>query len=147
MKSIKTVLILALVIISSFPSLKLAQEKNDLDSLKSVLVKLFELSKSKNYASGSFIIVYDGEDLTRRGKESFNYSNPKEKNQVERTCKKIKAFLDLSDSYEFGVMRKVKKNESESFVLPVIFKSGGITLNTSFSFLKIEGKFLLAEIE
>ena len=113
----------------------------------SALQKLFEVVKKHQYEKAAEMILYKGNNEKRNLKASFNYKNSAEKKQVDRICRRISKYLKISDSYEIhsgenSVINKHKKN-----TVTVSFKSGAQILNIDFVFVKLNGKFLLSEIE
>lgn len=117
------------------------------DAIRASIDKIFKLCKDKQFEPASKMIAYSGSDAERNYKSVYNYSNKSEKSKVDRTCKKIKAFLDISDSYEVGSASSDSKMGPDFYTVKVSFKSGSQTLNTNFSFVKIGGSYALAEIE
>ncbi len=117
------------------------------DAIRSSIDKIFKLCKDKQFEPAAKMIAYSGSDAERNYKSVYDYSNKSEKSKVDRNCKKIKAFLDISDSYEVGKAAANEKMGPDFYTVKVSFKSGSQTLNTNFSFVKINGSFALAEIE
>ncbi|MGD8779964.1 MAG: hypothetical protein PVH88_13500 [Ignavibacteria bacterium] len=111
------------------------------------LENIFEYSKSKNYESAAVFLAYDGVDENRKFKDTFNSKEKSELKIVRRKLKKIKALIDISDNYEFGKTVKKKKDGVDLFIQPVVFNSGNQKLTTNFEFIKIKGKFALADID
>ncbi|GBD91613.1 hypothetical protein BMS3Abin04_02345 [bacterium BMS3Abin04] len=144
MKNIKK--IFYLVLLFSFASVSIYSQKNDDKSVvKASLNKIFELSKSNKYQEAAKLFAYKGNDKTRSFKSTFDYSKRIEKSQVRRNCKKIKAYLDLSDSFEYDGFTTKKIDGILNYILNVKFKSGSQSLNITFKFVKINGKFVLAD--
>jgi hypothetical protein len=110
---------------------------------KTSLTNLFDLSKSKSYEEASLFLAYNGKDEAKINKVAFNYADKKEKKAVKRKCKKIKAYLDLSDSYEYDGF----SSNGNSGTIKVNFKSGDQELKISFTFVKISGKVLLSDFK
>jgi len=111
--------------------------------VKTTLTKLFDLSKSKNYKEASSLLAYDGKNKSKINKTAFNFADKKEKKAVKRKCKKIKAYLDLSDSYEYDGFASNGNNGT----IKVNFKSGDQELKISFTFVKVDGKVLLSSFK
>lgn len=144
MKNIKK--ILYLVLLFSFASVSIYSQKNDNKNVvKASLSKIFELSKSNKYQEAAKLFAYKGNDKTRAFKSTFDYSKRNEKSQVRRNCRKIKAYLDLSDSFEYDGFTTKKIDGILNYILIVKFKSGSQSLNIAFKFIKINGKFVLAD--
>jgi len=141
----KTMMKLFLIVL--LPVLNYAQPSNQEEAIKSVLVKLFDASKTKNFTAASEFIIYRGADKTREWKDTYKISNATELDEVKRICKKIKALLDLSSGYEFKRLAIEKESEGEWFIQEVEFKSGGQNLTTRFAFLNVNGNFILGDID
>jgi len=129
-----------------FSSLILAQNA-DQDSIKSTLNKLFDFSKVENFSSAAKFIAYDGNDQERYLISQMNINDSKEESKIKRIIKRIKAMLDISDSYSFG---QFSTKQDAKFVInkiEVIFKSGTQELKTQFSFVKSKDIFLLTDLK
>lgn len=111
------------------------------------LKKLFDLSKAKNYKEAAALIAYDGKEAARKLKDTYKADDKKELNKVKRVCKKIKALLDISDSYKLGNVTTKKDQDVEWTIHQVEFKSGKQTLKTDFAFVKLNGNFVLGDID
>ncbi len=121
-----------------------AQNKKPADEVKSVLSEIFKLSKENKYEKAAGFFAYTGDDKAKYLKTTLNYNVREEKSIVRRNCKKIKAYLELSDSYEYGDFAIKKIDGIDRYTLKVIFKSGSQNLNISFQFIKLGNKFVLA---
>lgn len=126
-----------------FTGVNSAQE----NAIKSNIEKLFKFSKDKDYKSASALILYRGDNAERNFKTALNFSDEGEQRDAKRITKRIKAFLDLSDGYEFGELTSENENGRDYSVITVNFKSGGQTLKTSFAFVNVSNKYLLADID
>ncbi len=120
-----------------------AQNSVTKSEIKSTLTNLFNLCKTKNYAEASAYIAYEGKDAAKNKKVSFNFTDKSEKKAVKRKCKRIKAYLDLSDSYEYGDFNSSNNHAK----MNVIFKSGDQELMITFSFVKTGNKILLTDFK
>ena len=120
-----------------------AQNSINETEVKSALINMFDLCKNKSYENASVYLAYDGKDETRKGKSSFNYAVKSEKKIVKRKCKRIKAYLELSDSYEYG---KFSSNGNKGNI-NVIFKSGDQEFKIVFTFIKTGKKILLSDFK
>ncbi|OGU33248.1 MAG: hypothetical protein A2068_14540 [Ignavibacteria bacterium GWB2_35_6b] len=134
-------LILGLIIFSAFFANTKAQ------TTKEALTQVLEFSKAKKFAEAAPLIAYDGTDETKKFKAAFNAKDENDLNSVKRICKKIKALVDISDSYEIGAQTEIEKDGIKWFVTEVGFKSGNQSLKTVFSFVKINDKFLLGDVD
>jgi len=120
-----------------------AQNKLSEENVKASLTKIFDMSKNQNFSGISSILLFN------QGKEmrTYNYGNSSEAKSVKRIAKKIKAFLDLSDSYEYKSITKGSYLDKQSTNLEVIFNSGDQKLTISFLFIEHDGKILLADFK
>lgn len=120
-----------------------AQSKLNEGTAKAALSKIFELSKEQNYPALASLLLYE------EGKElrSYDYSVKEEKKLVSRNGKRIKAYLNLSDSYEYNIIKFGKLFNNPSAELKVQFKSGDQKLTISFIFIELSGKIFLADFK
>lgn len=120
-----------------------AQEKLNENQLKEALTNIFSLSKGNNYAQMSKKLLND------EGKElgTYNPKNKKEIKAVKRISKKIKAYLNLSDSYAYESISYENYKELPSAEIKVNFRSGDQELTISFIFVEISGSLLLADFK
>lgn len=119
-----------------------AQDKINEEEVKSALTKIFDLSKEQNYAEAAKLLLYSRNEV-----RSFNFSDKSEAKRAKRLVKKIKAYLDLSDSYEYESLTLGTMQKLESADLKVNFKSGDQELTISFLFVKHANKLLLAHFK
>lgn len=117
------------------------------DGAESQLKKIFDLCKDKNYSEASSYILYQGDDLNRNLKTTYNYKDRKEKMAVDRICKKIFALLDISDKYEIKSKSTEDKNGLSWTVIKVGFLSGAQEIEGSFYLAKVKDKYLLGSID
>ena len=139
----KNTLKISFLLIVLFTINIIAQSSIKQTEVKSALTNLFDLCKNKNYKDVSDYLAYNGKDADRNGKSTFNYANKSERKIVKRKCKKIKAYLDLSDSYEYGDF-STNGNKGN---INVIFKSGDQELKIVFIFIKTGKKILLSDFK
>jgi len=138
-KVIAIQLILVLFLVSSINAQNNLSEAN----VKSALTKIFDLSKNQNYESLASLMLYSKKDELRK----FNYKSKSEAKIVKRMSKKIKAYLDLSDSYEYESLTTGKEFNLPSTNLKVNFKSGDQELTISFLFVDHSGNILLSKFK
>jgi len=120
-----------------------AQNKLNEQNVKSQLAKIFDLSKDQNYAGSAALFLYNkGNDL-----RTYNFKSKSEARAVKRMAKKIKAYLDLSDSYEYESITFGNYKKLPSAELKVYFKSGDQKLSISFLFVEHLGNILLANFK
>ncbi len=144
MKKIINITLATLIFILGAKSVS-AQSDNWKNKTKSTLEKIFELSKKGDYKTAADYFVNTSSDPAKKYNVTYNFTNRKEKSKVKRNCKKIKAYLDLSDSFEYAGFQKKKIDGIERYIVNVKFKSGNQALNISFNFIKLNGKFVLAD--
>lgn len=139
----KKIFLLLIIFVIGFTWNLNAQTKLDEGTVKAALSKIFDLSKDQNYTALASLLLYE------KGKElrSYNNSVNEEKKTVKRNAKKIKAYLDLSDSYEYKSITFGKLLNNPNAELEVNFRSGDQELTISFIFVDISGKILLADFK
>lgn len=135
-----------LIFILFLPFLSLYAQNDDFVKIESNLKVLFDNCQNDKFDEAATLLVYNGEDTKRKYKDSFDLSSRKEKREVKRTCRKIKALLDVSSSYNTSEKSVETNNKMEFYIIKVDFKSGSQNITTAFSFVKVGDKFLLAEI-
>lgn len=113
--------------------------------LNNSLSELLNYCKESNYEKAASLIAYQGNNAERNLSDVLNPNNPKEMGKVKRIVKKISAFLNLSDSYEVEKFESEEKSGKESYLLPVIFKSGSQKLKTKFRFVNVNDKFVVSD--
>lgn len=123
-----------------------AQNINKIDLAKTSTNKLFDFCKVNNFEKAADLIAYSGKDAERNLNSSFNFKVASEANTVKRISKKIKAFLDISDTYEFGKFEEKTEDNIKTYYLEVEFISGNQRLKTIFSLVEVKGKMLLSEL-
>ena len=139
----KKIFLLLIIFVIGFTWNLNAQTKLDEGTVKAALSKIFDLSKDQNYTALTSLLLYE------EGKElrSYNNSVNEEKKTVKRNAKKIKAYLDLSDSYEYKSITFGKLLNNPNAELEVNFRRGDQELTISFIFVDIAGKILLADFK
>ena len=120
-----------------------AQDKINENDVKSALTKIFDLSKDQNYSEAAKLLLFEKNGEIR----SYNFSDPVEAKSVKRLVKKIKAYLDLSDSYEYESLTLGTAMKLQSADLKVNFKSGDQELTISYLFVKNANSLLLAQFK
>lgn len=111
--------------------------------LKSALSTIIDQSVKEDFAKAANLMLFDG----TKEKRAFNSADISEMKTVKRLCKKIKAYIDLSDSYEYNKYTPTNIDGLPGSILDVSFKSGDQKLNISFSFVKLSGKILLVSFK
>ncbi len=140
-----SIFILLLLCISA--GFAFGQTKNVESDVQSAVNSLIELCKKDDYKSIASLIIYDGKDESRYMKDTYNYSERKEATAVKRIGKKIKAFLDLSDSHKFGKFSKSVQDKINRLNLEVIFINGEQEIAKTFTYIYINDKLLLLEFQ
>ncbi len=121
-------------------------QDQDESSVKDVLQKILDYSKTKTYDKAALLIAYNGEDKSRIGTDTFNPSNQEDLNQVKRICKKISALIELSEQYSVNKIEVAKPGDKVIYKISVGFKSGSQVLNTSFEFIKLPKGYALLTV-
>lgn len=117
------------------------------EKLNTTIEKLFSVSKLRDYNAVCDLIVFTGSDEARNLQSKLNSKNDEELQQAERIAKKIKAYVDISDSYEITSTEKVTEDEKEFLHAKIEFKSGNQILEIVFKFIGINENLLLVEID
>jgi len=145
MKNVKS--LFAIFLISLIVHLPItAQENNDAE-IKSTLIKILDLSKSKSYNDAAKHIAYKGEDSKRNLLSPLNPNDKNEFAQVRRIVNKISSLLQLSSKYEIGKIIKSEDDENLNYNIEVIFTSGEQKLTTLFKVINTDYGFLLFDMD
>lgn len=132
-------MILMNILLLSLASPIFAQNKLNESNVKSALSQIFELSKKQEFQKLAPHL------LNKDNLKSFNFQNSSDARSVKRISKKIKAYLDLSDSYQYEKLTFETFENFPSAELEVSFKSGDQDLKISFIFIEQSNKILLAK--
>jgi len=117
------------------------------ERLTESIENLFSVSKQRDYNNVCDLIAYTGSDETRNLSSKLNAKNNDELQQAERIAKKIKAYVDISDSYEITSTDKITEEGEELLHATIEFKSGNQVLEVVFVFVEINEVLLLVEID
>ena len=132
-------IVIPIIFLIFLPFIVVGQNRLNEAEIKSSLTQIFELSKEQNFASLGEKLFNDA------SLKPFNMKNKKDSKSVKRSGKKIKAYLDLSDSYEYKDLEFETYKDLPSANLNVIFRSGSQNLTISFVFVEVNNKILLAK--
>ena len=132
-------MILMNILLLSLASPIFAQNKLNESNVKSALSQIFDLSKKQEYQKLAPFL------LNKDNLKAFNFQNSSDARSVKRISKKIKAYLDLSDSYQYERLTFETFENLPSAELEVSFKSGDQDLKISFIFIEQSNKILLAK--
>jgi len=135
------------VMIFTFIGFNAINAQIDKQSAINVANQLFNSCKKNDYRSSASILAYHGSDEARLYKDTYNYSNPQEASEVKRFCNRMKAMVEISDSYEFGSFRTRKMHGHEMKSLDVIFKSGNQKIKNRLIFIAIKGKPVIYRLD
>ncbi len=135
------------VTILTFISLNTINAQISEQSAKNIANQLFNSCEKNNYKSVADILAYHGSDESRLYKDTYNYSNSKEASDVKRFCNRLKAMIEISDSYELGKLRSRKIYGQEVKSLDVIFKSGNQKIKNKLIFIDIKGATVVYKFE
>ncbi len=135
------------VIILTFISLGTINSQISEQSANNVANQLFKSCEKNNYKSAADILAYHGSDETRLYKDTYKYSDSKEASDVKRFCNRLKAMIEISDSYELGKLRSRKIYGKEFQSLDVIFKSGNQKIKNKLVFIDIKGNAVVYKLE
>jgi len=124
-----------------------AQDQNSDEKIKDTIENLFSVSKDKDYNKACTLIVYTGSDSQKDYTVALNPRSTTDLEKAERIAKKIKAYLDISDSYNINSVVTDKKGDKNFTDVEVGFKSGKQTLNIDFKFVVVNNNFLLVSVD
>jgi hypothetical protein len=124
-----------------------AQMGDSDERLKTRLTELFELCQRDDLEAAAAYFVYRGPDKTREWKDVLNSHDAAEREAVESLCRRIKGYLDASDSYQFGAVKVEREREGEWHALEVSFERGDKTEKAIFAFLSVNGHFAIGDID
>jgi hypothetical protein len=134
-----------LVLLISSPSL--ACKKSVQKQVKKTIVKMFKIVEAGHSNKLANYIVYRGDDVDRKWKDHCNYDIPEEKNQVQNIHQRI---VDryLPYQYEFVKFITQKELEGEWLVWEMkFFTKDKEPKKVFFAFLKVDGQYLLGDID
>ena len=132
-------IVIPIIFLFFLPFILVGQNRLNENEIKSSLTQIFELSKEQDFGRLGEKLLNDA------SLKPFNMTNKKDSKSVKRSGKKIKAYLDLSDSYEYKDLEFETYKDLPSANLNVIFRSGSQNLTISFIFVEVDNKILLAK--
>lgn len=135
------------LLIISFYFIGFAQTDSTTIKVNSAIENLFAVSEKSDFRGACGLIVYVGGEATKNYNTKLNSNNASDLQRAERLVKKIRAYLDISDSYEVLGNKTVSKKDQEFIAADVAFKSGNQILKMQFQFSNVNGELLLASIE
>jgi len=118
-----------------------AQTKLNEENLKSSLSKIFDLSKDQNFKDVAPMLI----NIKGKTIQTFDFNKKSDAKAVKRLAKKIKAYLNLSDSYEYESITYGTTYKLPSAELKINFRSGDQNLTISFIFVEQANKIYLAK--
>lgn len=139
----KKILLMQILLLAFLANNLFAQNDIKEDEVKSTLKEIFKLSKDQNYSDIASLFLFHKDNEKR----SFKNNVKAELKSVKRMAKKIKAYLNLSDSYEYESISYAKYLKLHSANLKVNFTSGNQELTITFRFVKLGSQILLAEFK
>ena len=134
---------LLFIIFSMVVSNLFAQNQIPEEKLKSALSQIIDYSMKENYSSAAGKMLFDKSGNLR----TYNADDKSELKSVKRLAKRIKAYLDLSDSYSYESITYDTFKGLSRAELKVNFKSGDQDLTISFYFVSKDGKILLQDLK
>lgn len=136
-----------LILLFVFTVIPFAQDSKTEESAKSTIDELFSASKDKDYKGACALIVYTGSDTEKNYTVPLNPNSEGDLSKAERIAKKIKAYLDISDSYEISSVISQSEDGKRLVNVEVGFKSGKQVLEIDFKFVELDSKLLLVSID
>ncbi len=142
MKTVSKIFLLIVIICGT-----LVAQVDPKEIVKNDIERLLRYTKQNNIILAARLIAYKGNDADRNLKDAVNPENEEELKHAKRIVKKLNAFLDLSDTYEFGEFQKKSDKTGDYFIQEVKFKKGQQLLSTDFTFINFQGRYLLTDFE
>ena len=93
------------------------------------------------------LIIYTGVETEKEYRTALNPNSADELSKAERIIKKIKAYLDISDSYVINTAVEKQADDKNFVDVKVGFKSGSQTLEIDFEFIELNNSLLLISID
>lgn len=121
---------------------------NDKSKVRAATETLFKTALAGDFPGMAPLMAYRGNDKARKWKSPCRYKNEDEKSYVDRTTSKIQVILDGKKSHEFVEFIQETEREGTWHVWVVNLKyDDGSEDQKAFAFLKIDGKYLLGDID
>ena len=121
---------------------------DDPDDVPQTLEKLFELCTESEVASAGRYLVYRlDDDKGRRWRDTYDPSKPDELAAIRTACDRIVTYAYENEGHEFGPLTRESESEGVWLVQPVTFEIQGSELEVRFSFLEIDGRYALGDID
>ncbi len=133
------ILIITLGLVLIFSGNYFAQTNIAEAEAKTAVSTIFDLSVKEDFMKASSLFLFNEKKELR----PLNSNSSDELRAVKRSCKKIKAYIDLSDSYEINKFSSTKLYGMPAAILEVSFKSGDQKLKMEFTFVKVSNHILL----
>ncbi len=116
--------------------------------VKNQLRNLIQLVRVQDNKSCAPLMVYRGENLKRKWKDTCNYSFEEDKLHVDKNVARIRMLLDESHSHTFVAYRSDRESEGIWHVVETEFDLvEGKIRTVSFAFLKIGNTYCLGDID
>jgi hypothetical protein len=135
------------ILLIFFSFVSFAQNETTEETVSSAIENLFSVSKSKDYKEACSLIAFTGNDASKYYLVPLNPKVTYDLEKAERIAKKIKAYLDISDSYEIKSVSSHEENEHKFIDVVVGFKSGKQTLDIDFKFVEVNNNLLLVSVD
>ena len=116
------------------------------------LCRNVDFSDPKVTKSGTFYkvapyIVYRGTNEKRAWKEPANYANEDEKKGVDEVCYRINSQVNQDTNYVVLDFNNGNEKEGKWYILTVSYVKKGQQKTSYFAFLRINGRYLLGDID
>ena len=138
----------------------LQAQKTAADSLQlvSVLKELVTLCRNVDFSDpkttqlGTFykvapMIVYRGEDMSRKWKDIADYNKAEDKKGVDEICYKINSTINQDTAYKIISYQVQKESEGVWNALQIRYLRKGTYKKILFAFLNVKGKWVLGDID
>ena len=134
------------IIITIISSNVLIAQINE-QSAKSVADKFFAACERSDYRTAAGMLGYHGSDESRLYKDTYNFSIHEDTDDVKRFCNRVKATIEISDSYEFGRFSSRIVHGKEVKSLDVTFKSGNQKIKNKLIFIIVNESPVIFKLE
>ena len=123
-----------------------SQDDKEAEQVKGVIHQILEMSVEEADTRLAELIVYRGEDKTRKWKDVYDAGNPKELERVKSIRTRIQKKI-IPYKYEFVKFITEKESEGKWYVWELKLSKGDKVKKAYLAFLKINGEFALGDID
>lgn len=121
--------------------------KDEREAVKKDLLELFEIAKAERYAETAPFLVYRGTDEKRSWFDTCDFNDPAERSEIKEFGAALNRLVWLSDSYEFSEYTEKIRKQHRIHIWRLNFKGGASQSTITFGFVKIKGRYAVADID